>query len=159
MNLERCSRKTVNRLASDYATLSRSNLATNHADIVEHIITLEEQIATFSEMLQITEKDSAKICDEILPEIHEQYAALQPTFRQIDKLQELVDTAQKDTDTIEAKLCAAEEAANKSSIKNVIKSQLGKLSVTRDRNAGASGDQNKTKYEPVNIFKTEDFLK
>ena len=35
----------------------RSNLATSHADIVEHIINLEEQIASFSEMLQITEKD------------------------------------------------------------------------------------------------------
>ena len=43
---------------------------------------------------------SAKICDEVLPEIHAQYAALQPTFHQIDRLQELVDTAQRDTDAI-----------------------------------------------------------
>ena len=35
---------------------------------------------------------------------------------------------------LEADLLAAEEAANKSSIKNVIKSQLGKLSVTRTPN-------------------------
>ena len=35
---------------------------------------------------------------------------------------------------LETDLLAAEEAANKSSIKNVIKSQLGKLSVTRTAN-------------------------
>ena len=37
--------------------ISRSNLATNHAEIVEHIITLEEQVAEFSEMLQIIDKN------------------------------------------------------------------------------------------------------
>jgi len=141
-NIEKCSNRIVNNLASDYASLSRSNLATNHAEIVEHIITLEEQVAEFSEMLQIIDKNGSKICDEVLPEIHEQYAGLQPTFQQIDRLQQLVDTVQKDTDNIEAKLAAAEEAANKSSIKNVIKSQLGKLSVTRDKNgsAGSGGE-------------------
>ena len=43
---------------------------------------------------------SAKICNEALPGIHAQYAQLQPTFNQIDRLQELVETAQRDTDAI-----------------------------------------------------------
>ena len=35
-----------------------------------------------------------------MPGIHAQYAELQPTFNQIDRLQELVETAQRDTDAI-----------------------------------------------------------
>jgi len=155
---ERCDPAVVEQLAKDYAQYTRSNLAMNHGDLVETVINLEDQLSTFTQMLQLIDNDSTGVCGQALPEISSQFQALRPAFRQIDKVQELVDRVQQDMDAVEAQLTAAEESTSKGTLKDVFKTQLSLF--TRDRSIGStSRDSITASYEPVGIFKAKDYFK
>jgi len=150
-----CEDKVIEKLAADYAAMSRGNLAVHHGDLVETVITLEEQLNTFTQMIQLIEKDSSSMCSSVLPEITAQYRSLQPTFNQIDRLQELVDRVQADMDALESQLLVAEEGATKGTLKGVLRSQLSLFS-WQDKQATEVPKDNK--FEQIEIFRTENFF-
>merc|ERR1711936_55371 len=143
----------VKKLCNDYAAYTRVNLAEDHGQIVTSIAGFEEQLHTFTEMLELINNDNTTTLTRTLPTISAQFEALKPSFQQIDKLEGLVDRIGQDMDVMEKQLDEAENTIVEGTLKNVLRMPLNLFNKQLTEGNGAGREE----FVPHNIFRTTQY--
>lgn len=169
-------------LCQDYANFTRVGLAEEHGQIVNSIATIEEQLHTFSQLLELVGSDNTRLLTRTLPSLSTKFELLQPSLQQVDRLEELVSRARRDMDLLEGQLGEAEAtvesrgAGLSNMLKiplNIISKQLGAGStegssggVSPQGSGGGVSPQGSgggvspptPEYRPPDVFSTEEYF-
>ena len=99
----------------------------------------------------------------MLPKITTQFESLKPSFRKIDRMEDLLSRINADFDILERQMDEAEGTVEEGKLKNVLKMPLNliqkQLSVS-DQSSSiiASTFSSPGTFVPHNIFKTEEYF-
>merc|ERR1711976_435614 len=163
-SVEKLDDKLARELCQDYANYTRVNISEEHGQIVTQIAAIEEQISSFSEILQDIQGNNL-ILKDILPKITTQFESIKPSFTKIDRIEDLISRMNADFDVLEKQLEEAENTVAEGTLKNVLKMPLNLFnkqlsvsevaSVSSPTAVASVASSNKNVFIPHSIFKTE----
>jgi len=149
-------------LCGQYAAYTRVNLAEEHGQIVTQIANMEEQLHTFSQLLEaISSSNSGIGGPEGLALAHVQWEKMQPGMARLDRLEELVAKVKEDMDKLEVQLEQAEATVDGGGgtlkqVSTVLKNPLSLFSKQgRDQ---ASAPSPSPAFHPLEIFQASDYF-
>eukprot|EP00090_Calanus_glacialis_P008307 TRINITY_DN16617_c0_g1_i1.p1 TRINITY_DN16617_c0_g1~~TRINITY_DN16617_c0_g1_i1.p1 ORF type:complete len:186 (-),score=83.61 TRINITY_DN16617_c0_g1_i1:24-581(-) len=144
------------KLCSDYAAYTRISLAEEHGQIVTNIAAIEEQLHTFTELVEMIGSDNTAVLTRTLPAISAHFEALKPSFQQIDRMEGLVNRAGQDMDVMEKQLEEAENTVEEGTLKNVLKMPLNLFNKQIAEGSGTSAARDE--FVPHEIFSTNQYF-
>jgi hypothetical protein len=147
----------VRALCRDYAAYTRVSLAEEHGQIVTQIAALEEQLHTFSQLLEVVGSDTGSLLGPGgLPEAREQWRRLEPGLARVDRLEELVARVRTDLDTLELQLEQAEATVGGGPLKQV--STVLKNPLSLFGRVPAPPSPGPSRFHPAELLSTEDYF-
>lgn len=144
----------VSNLALDYAKYLKVNVATEKAALDDEIEDILTRLDEFTSLVDMVRGDNALCLNTTLPEIYKKCEEMEKMFQRVDKLEQMVQTIKQNLDAMEEKVVEAEEKLDSSSVKRLFNSIQKPLFSKK----GSSEPKKQVKYDPPEIFKTEDFF-
>merc|ERR1712192_280951 len=160
--LSKYEKADLDALCHQYAAYTRVNLAEEHGQIVTQIANMEEQLHTFSQLLEaISSSNSGIGGPEGLALAHLQWEKMQPGMARLDRFEELVAKVKEDMDKLEVQLEEAEATVDGGGgtlkqVSTVLKNPMSLFSKQgRDQ---ASAPSPSPAFHPLEIFQASDYF-
>ncbi|XP_013927719.1 PREDICTED: biogenesis of lysosome-related organelles complex 1 subunit 4 [Thamnophis sirtalis] len=107
-------------------------------------------------MLDMIRNDSSQVINESVPHIHAKAMEMKKLYRKIDKLETFVKMIGNNVAGMEEQIIKAE--SDLGNFPNTLKKLLYTINVPSFLNKSSSSRQNQALYEPLDLFKTEDYF-
>ncbi|XP_039181403.1 biogenesis of lysosome-related organelles complex 1 subunit 4-like isoform X5 [Crotalus tigris] len=141
----------VVRLRSKWAlNPKRAKIGTLDKSLEDLLIRVDE----FVGMLDMIRNDSSQVINESVPHIHAKAMEMKKLYRKIDKLEAFVKMIGSNVAGMEEQIIKAE--SDLGNFPNTLKKLLYTINVPSFLNK--SPRQNQALYEPLDLFKTEDYF-
>ncbi|XP_032078494.1 biogenesis of lysosome-related organelles complex 1 subunit 4-like [Thamnophis elegans] len=114
------------------------------------------RVDEFVGMLDMIRNDSSQVINESVPHIHAKAMEMKKLYRKIDKLEAFVKMIGNNVAGMEEQIIKAE--SDLGNFPNTLKKLLYTINVPSFLNKSSSARQNQALYEPLDLFKTEDYF-
>ncbi|GFQ96541.1 biogenesis of lysosome-related organelles complex 1 subunit 4 [Trichonephila clavata] len=142
----------VTNLAQEYSKYLKVDVSSEKTVLEDEVEDVLTRLDEFTSLVDMVRGDNALCLNQTLPEIHKKCAEMEKIFVQIDHLEEMVKTIKQNLDVMEEKVNEAEEQLDSSSVKKLFNTLQKPLFSKKP------SEKKQLKYEPPEIFKTEDFF-
>ena len=143
----------VSDISQDYSKYLKVNVVAEKAALEDEIEDILTRLDEFTSLVDMVRGDNALCLNTTLPEIFKKCEEMEKMFDKVDKLEQMVQTIKQNLDVMEEKVTEAEEHLDSSSVKKLFNTLQKPLFSKR-----TSESKKQLKYEPPEIFKTEDFF-
>ncbi|KAM6453574.1 biogenesis of lysosome-related organelles complex 1 subunit 4 isoform 1-T1 [Liasis olivaceus] len=114
------------------------------------------RVDEFVGMLDMIRSDSSQVINESVPHIHAKAMEMKKLYRKIDKLEAFVKMIGDNVAGMEEQIIKAE--SDLGTFPNTLKKLLYTINMPSFLNKSSSSRQNQALYEPMDLFKTEDYF-
>ncbi|KAG8133386.1 hypothetical protein E2320_011168 [Naja naja] len=142
--------------AADYASYLLPSPLENIGTLDKSLEDLLIRVDEFVGMLDMIRNDSSQVINESVPHIHAKAMEMKKLYRKIDKLEAFVKMIGKNVAGVEEQIIKAE--SDLGNFPNTLKKLLYTINMPSFLNKSSSSRQNQPLYEPLDLFKTEDYF-